>query len=72
MPELAAIMITPHAYERSPHSGAGNCVCGVPERHRRHPHEFMRALIAEPKGSQTLCTCALPLVHPIHRQEGRS
>jgi hypothetical protein len=56
----------PHAYQRSPYSGAGNCRCGCPERHRRHPHAFMRGWQSPPAGSETLCTCALPLANPIH------
>lgn len=44
-----------HAYQRDPQSGAGNCTCGMAERHRRHPHEFM------PTASRPdLCVCALP------------
>jgi hypothetical protein len=44
-----------HDYERSPHSGAGNCVCGMAEHHRRHPHEFWAAA-----SDETHCVCALP------------
>lgn len=51
-----------HEYERSPHSGAGNCVCGDAERGRLHPHEFMA-------GWQTpdSCTCGLPRDARCHR-----
>jgi hypothetical protein len=30
-----------HTFTPHPASGAGNCVCGGAERHRRHPHEPM-------------------------------
>jgi len=29
-----------HPYERSPHSGAGNCHCGHAEASRVHPHAY--------------------------------
>jgi hypothetical protein len=51
-----------HRYQRDPHSGAGNCVCGAAERHRRHPHEFL-AMGSNP----TLCTCTLPREAKCHR-----
>lgn len=50
-----------HKYDRDPQSGAGNCVCGASERHRRHPHVWMPAL-TDPR----LCVCALPLVARCH------
>lgn len=56
-----------HEYNPDPQSGAGNCTCGAAERHRAHPHEFMRAASSPPRGSATVCTCALPLSHEIHR-----
>ena len=51
---------TTHEYKADPQSGAGNCVCGAAERHRRHPHDFVRAwnpLMAERRDH---CTCGLP------------
>lgn len=56
-----------HPYVHDPKSGAGNCWCGAAERHARHPHGFMKAASAEPRGSATLCTCSKPLSDPIHR-----
>ena len=50
-----------HQYEADPASGAGNCRCGGPERHRRHPHEFMAAA-----SRPDLCTCALPRTATCH------
>jgi hypothetical protein len=55
-----------HRYQSDPHSGAGNCVCGNPERHRRHPHEFMRAQSVVPAGSRSICTCGLAFVDKVH------
>lgn len=43
-----------HEYEPSPHSNAGNCVCGMHEHHRWHPHEFTPA-----RAQPDLCVCAL-------------
>ena len=31
-----------HLFTRSPHSGAGNCVCGGSFEHARHPHESVQ------------------------------
>ena len=31
-----------HLYRCDPQSGAGNCICGHPERAWRHPHKFTR------------------------------
>ena len=50
-----------HDYERDRQSGAGNCVCGSPERHRRHPHDFMAA-----DANPELCGCALPATARVH------
>lgn len=44
-----------HAFRADPQSGAGNCVCGMGEHHRRHPHNFMPSL-----SWPDLCVCALP------------
>jgi hypothetical protein len=44
--------VTLHPYERSPHSGAGNCHCGWPEHSRLHPHAY-----AQMDGSE-LCVCS--------------
>lgn len=43
-----------HLYNPDPQSGAGNCTCGLPERHRKHFHKFMAA-----QDYHDLCTCAL-------------
>lgn len=45
-----------HPYTPDPQSGAGNCTCGMAERHRTHPHTYMRAAYT----TADLCTCALP------------
>lgn len=49
-----------HAYEADPHSGAGNCACGAPEQHARHPHTFRRAADSEN------CVCWLGPEAPQH------
>jgi hypothetical protein len=49
-----------HAYERSPHSGAGNCHCGWPEHSRAHPHAYMQRWRSEK------CVCSYAAQHPIH------
>jgi hypothetical protein len=49
-----------HPYERSPHSGAGNCHCGMAEHSRAHPHAYAQAYKSE------LCVCACPAGHGIH------
>ena len=49
-----------HAYSRSPHSGAGNCNCGMAEHSAVHPHEFAQAWRSE------ACVCNHPASHPIH------
>jgi hypothetical protein len=54
-----------HEYQRSPHSGAGNCVCGAAERHRRHPHGFIAA-----DSKPELCTCGLPCDAKCHQLTG--
>jgi hypothetical protein len=55
-----------HAYQADRQSGAGNCVCGYAEHHRRHPHTFrpMRSF----KGR---CVCALPAGARCHTEEVR-
>ncbi len=53
-----------HEYERSPHSGAGNCLCGATEHHRLHPHAFLSA-----DSDPDLCVCALPPDAKCHRTE---
>lgn len=50
-----------HYYVRSPHSGAGNCMCGVGEHHRRHPHAFLEAYPGK-------CVCTLPPQAKVHRE----
>jgi hypothetical protein len=52
--------VTVHAYERSPHSGAGNCHCGHAEHSRVHPHPYRQMHDSE------LCICVWPAGHPIH------
>lgn len=55
-----------HRYAADPQSGAGNCVCGASEHHRRHPHDFRRALPLAATaailsaGTLDLCVCGLP------------
>lgn len=53
-------VIRTHAYEKDSQSGAGNCICGANEHHRRHPHEYMQA-----RGFDH-CVCALPKNAPQH------
>ena len=43
-----------HEYESDPQSGAGNCVCGYAERHRKHFHNFVPAM-----SQPDICTCGL-------------
>lgn len=52
-------MTSMHEYRRSRHSGAGNCECGRPERHRIHPHMFLHAA-GMCGANPTNCTCGLP------------
>lgn len=54
-----------HSYSRDPQSGAGNCVCGGAERHRRHPHLFLHGA-PEYGGNRYICTCGLPPEAPCH------
>ncbi|MFF4536585.1 hypothetical protein [Streptomyces aureus] len=49
-----------HPYQRSPHSNAGNCECGMAEESRIHPHAFTQAYRSNG------CVCAYPADHPIH------
>ncbi len=49
-----------HPYQRSRHSSAGNCECGMAEESRIHPHAFAQA------SRSNLCVCAYPPGHPIH------
>lgn len=49
-----------HFYQRSPHSGAGNCACGMAEESRVHPHAYTQAY------RSNSCVCAYPADHPIH------
>ena len=49
-----------HEYERSPHSNAGNCRCGLHYESHRHPHPFTQA------DRSNLCLCAKPANAPIH------
>lgn len=44
-----------HLYNADSRSGAGNCTCGMAERHRCHYHQFMPG-----RNRPDLCTCALP------------
>jgi hypothetical protein len=55
-----------HAYEPDPQSGAGNCVCGVQERHRSHPHVAMGAALTD--GGVILCVCGLPCSDLVHER----
>lgn len=50
-----------HPYQRDPHSGAGNCVCGWHEHSHRHPHEAQRAYANPEK-----CVCRKPPEDEIH------
>lgn len=49
-----------HEYQRSPHSNAGNCECGMDYESRAHPHPFTQAY------RSNTCVCAYPADHPIH------
>ena len=49
-----------HTYEPSPHSSAGNCVCGMDYESRAHPHPYTQAY------RSNTCVCALAADHPIH------
>jgi hypothetical protein len=49
-----------HTYQRSRHSNAGNCECGMAEESRAHPHPFAQAY------RSNTCVCAHPADHPIH------
>ncbi|MFD8545593.1 hypothetical protein [Streptomyces sp. NPDC059649] len=49
-----------HEYQRSPHSNAGNCVCGLHYESHRHPHPYTQA------SRSNLCVCAKPAAAPIH------
>lgn len=44
-----------HEYKSDSQSGAGNCTCGMAERHRNHFHKFVKAASRD-----DICTCALP------------
>lgn len=44
-----------HLYERSPHSGAGNCRCGHPPEARLHPHPFTPMAV-----NPMRCVCVKP------------
>jgi hypothetical protein len=50
-----------HVYERSPHSGAGNCTCGNNIEHRRHWHAFRSA-----QWNPDRCICGLPITADQH------
>jgi hypothetical protein len=54
------VKLTVHAYERSPHSGAGNCHCGWAEHSRVHPHPYLQAYASD------RCVCAQAAGHAIH------
>lgn len=45
-----------HSYKTDSQSGAGNCVCGLPERSRIHIHMYMKG--NWPSGLEK-CTCGL-------------
>ncbi|MFM9777070.1 hypothetical protein [Streptomyces scabiei] len=49
-----------HAYERDPHSNAGNCRCGLHYESHRHPHPYTQAR------RSNACVCAQPADAPIH------
>jgi hypothetical protein len=49
-----------HEYERSPHSNAGNCRCGLHYESHRHPHPFTQA------SRSNTCVCTKPAGAPIH------
>jgi hypothetical protein len=50
-----------HQYTPDPASKVGNCICGAPEQHRGHPHDFMKSF-----DRLELCTCALPKQARVH------
>jgi hypothetical protein len=50
-----------HFYEKDPHSGAGNCVCGAARENSRHPHEFTRSRL-DPRR----CICRQPRDSVVH------
>ena len=49
-----------HEYERSPHSNAGNCRCGLHYESHRHPHPYTQAY------RSNTCVCCKPADAPIH------
>lgn len=49
-----------HEYQRDPHSNAGNCVCGMAEESRSHPHPYTQAY------RSNTCVCARPAINPVH------
>lgn len=49
-----------HDYQRSPHSGAGNCDCGAAEHHVRHPHAYRQA------ANFAACVCTRDADDPVH------
>ena len=55
-----------HAYESDPQSGAGNCTCGAPERHPRHPHAYVKAWDWAQGIGEEQCTCMRRKSDPIH------
>lgn len=50
-----------HPYQRDPHSGAGNCVCGWHEQSHRHPHIAARMGV-----NPQICVCRKPPEDEIH------
>ena len=50
-----------HDYVRSPHSGAGNCVCGRNIEHRMHWHAFRAA-----RWNPQKCICGLEITADQH------
>jgi len=55
-----------HAYQRDPQSGAGNCICGAAEEHRRHPHDFRRAWNPLRPTQNEYCVCGRLPEDKIH------
>lgn len=51
-----------HNYQCDPQSGAGNCVCGMAQNHRLHPHAFTQS------SKSTHCVCALPREAICHQE----
>lgn len=49
-----------HEYERSPHSNAGSCFCGMDYESRAHPHPFTQSY------RSNTCVCTKPADAPIH------